>query len=321
MTPAIAATAPRRTRTGAVSMLAVAMAGWGTIGIFARGADASPLTVAAWRCVFAIGALTVLCLIVRGFTRSRFTRRNVAFTLLGGVALVANWVLLFAAYDTTTITITTVSYHAEPFFLVAIGALITRRRPSLRVIAWLAVAFAGLLLATRFIRLDGFAVDEGTLLGASFGTGAGLLYAVMTLLAKYTDGIHPQVMTLMQCMLGAVVLLPFADALDWSGTGWRWIAAMGVIHTGLLYWFLYAAARRLSTVTLGAMAFVNPAVGILTDILLTGTIPTVEQLIGIALIVAATLTITLRGDEEEAAGMDRQEGGRTGLGLGSSGRG
>ena len=278
-------------RAGAVSLLILAMAGWGTIGIFAREADASPITVAAWRCVFALGALLVLSSVARGFSRSRFTARDVVFTLAGGAALVANWVLLFAAYQTTTITITTVSYHTEPFVLVALGAIIARRRPSNRVIAWLLVAFAGLVFATRLVRFDGIAVDYGQLVGALYGAGAGMLYAVVTILAKHTRGIHPQVMTLMQCALGAVVLLPFADALDWDGTGWRWIAAMGVLHTGLLYWFLYAAARKLSAVALGAIAFVNPAVGILSDVLLTRTLPGPDQVIGIALITIALVAL------------------------------
>ena len=158
---------------GAVTALTLAMAGWGTIGIFAREADASPLTIAAWRCVFAIGALVVLCLIVHGFSRSSFTVRGVVFTLAGGVALVANWVLLFAAYETTTITITTVSYHAEPFFLVALGAMITRQRPSARVLVWLGVTFVGLVPATRFVRFNGAAADVETIVGALLGAAAG----------------------------------------------------------------------------------------------------------------------------------------------------
>lgn len=278
-------------------LLTIAMAGWGTIGLFAHGADADPVTIAAWRCVFAAATLAVMSIVIGAFRSSRFTRRAVLVTLAGGAALVANWVLLFAAFDRTTITIATVSYHMEPFLLVAIGALIARRAPSARSVAWLVAGFAGLLLATRFVRFDGLAHDGGSFVGPLAGLGAGLLYAIATLLAKYTDGIHPQVMTLMQCGLGALVLLPFAGMLDWSDSRWGWIAALGIIHTGVLYWILYAAARRLPTTTLAALSFVNPAVAVLTDVLLTGDLPTLEQFIGIAVIVASTLAITLKQEE------------------------
>ncbi|WP_309082305.1 DMT family transporter [Zhihengliuella sp.] len=290
---------PVTARARATVLLTIAMAGWGTIGLFAHGADADPVTIAAWRCVFAVVTLAVMSVAVGAFQSSRFTRRAVMLTLSGGAALVANWVLLFAAFDRTTITIATVSYHMEPFFLVAIGALIARRAPSARSVAWLVAGFVGLLLATRFVRFDGLALDSGSLIGPLAGLGAGLLYAIATLLAKYTDGIHPQVMTLMQCGLGALVLLPFAGMLEWSDSRWGWIAAMGVIHTGVLYWILYAAARRLSTVTLAALSFVNPAVAVLTDVLLTGDLPAPEQFIGIAVIVAATLAITLKQEDHE----------------------
>ncbi|WP_162183381.1 DMT family transporter [Psychromicrobium lacuslunae] len=277
----------------ATVLLTIAMAGWGTIGLFAQGAKTDPITIAAWRCVFAVGSLILMSLLVGAFRASRFTARAVTLTLVGGIALVANWILLFAAFDATTITIATVSYHMEPFFLVAIGSIIARRAPSRLSICWLLIGFTGLIFTTRFLRFDGLAIDSTSLIGPLAGLGAGLLYAVATLLAQRTEGIHPQVMTLMQCALGALVLLPFAGMLDWNGTSWWWIAAMGIIHTGILYWFLYAAARKVSTITLAALSFVNPAVAVLTDILLTGKLPTAEQLLGIALIIAATLAVTL----------------------------
>lgn len=285
---------PRSAALRAKIWLALAMAGWGTIGVFSIQAGTDPITTVAWRCVFASGALLLLALATDAFRKSTWTAKAVLLTLGGGVALVANWVFLFQSFATTTLTVATVSYHMEPFLLVALGALISRELPKRRDLIWLVVAFGGLLLATRFIGVDGIErLSPSQIGGVLSALLAGLLYALATLAAKHTAGIRPYVMTLIQCVTGALLLLPFSAQLQWSGTGWWWIAAMGVIHTGLLYSALYGSARVLSTMALAALSFVNPAVAIFADIAVYGHIPDLVQLGGILLIAVATITITV----------------------------
>ncbi|SEB82060.1 DMT family transporter [Arthrobacter woluwensis] len=285
---------PRSAVLRAKIWLALAMAGWGTIGVFSIQAGTDPITTVAWRCVFASGALLLLALATDAFRKSTWTVKAVLLTLGGGVALVANWVFLFQSFATTTLTVATVSYHMEPFLLVALGAVISRELPKRKDLIWLVVAFGGLLLATRFIGVDGIErLSPSQIGGVLSALLAGLLYALATLAAKHTTGIRPYVMTLIQCVTGALLLLPFSAQLQWSGTGWWWIAAMGVIHTGLLYSALYGSARVLSTMALAALSFVNPAVAIFADIAVYGHIPDLVQLAGIVLIAVATITITV----------------------------
>ncbi|WP_287901879.1 DMT family transporter [Arthrobacter sp.] len=285
---------PRSAVLRAKIWLALAMAGWGTIGVFSIQAGTDPITTVAWRCVFASGALLLLALATDAFRKSTWTVKAVLLTLGGGVALVANWVFLFQSFATTTLTVATVSYHMEPFLLVALGAVISRELPKRKDLIWLVVAFGGLLLATRFIGVDRIErLSPSQIGGVLSALLAGLLYALATLAAKHTTGIRPYVMTLIQCVTGALLLLPFSAQLQWSGTGWWWIAAMGVIHTGLLYSALYGSARVLSTMALAALSFVNPAVAIFADIAVYGHIPDLVQLAGIVLIAVATITITV----------------------------
>ncbi|WP_159537593.1 DMT family transporter [Aeromicrobium sp. 9AM] len=283
-------------RTLPTILLGAAMAGWGTIGYFTLQASASPITIAAWRCVFAVAALLVLAKASGSLAASRFTARAVALTLLGGFALVANWVLLFTAFKSTTLTIATVTYHMEPFFLVALSAIATRRAPDVRSLCWLTAAMIGLLFTTEFVSAAGVTSVGGRWDGVAAALAAGGLYAVATFAATRTEGIHPQVMTLMQCALGAVILLPFADRLDWSGTSWMWIATLGLFHTGVLYWVLYATVRQLSVVAIAALSFINPAVAVLTDIWVYNHPLSTGQIAGIAIIGAATVAVTRRAN-------------------------
>lgn len=271
------------------------MAGWGTIGLFSIQAGTDAITTTAWRCVFGAATLLVLSLATRSFRSSVWTRRGVVLTVVGGLALVANWAFLFFSFRQTTITITTVAYHLEPFFLVALGTIAARRLPRRSDMVWLLVAFGGLLLATQFIGAGGVQpLGAAQLLGIGAALAAGALYAVATFAAQHTRGIRPYPMTLIQCVVGAGILLPFAQTLEWGQSSWMWIAVMGIVHTGLLYSVLYSTARVLSTITIAALSFVNPAVAVLVDVIAFGHVPDALQLLGIAVIAGATLAMTLR---------------------------
>lgn len=130
--------------------------------------------------------------------------------------------------------------------------------------------------------------------GVGAALAAGALYAVATFATQHTSGIRPYPMTLIQCVVGAAILLPFAHSLDWSSSSWKWIAVMGIVHTGLLYSILDSTARVLSTITLAALSFVNPAVAVLVDVMVYGHVHDGYQLLRIGVIATATLAMTLR---------------------------
>ncbi|MBW6932362.1 EamA family transporter, partial [Salmonella enterica subsp. enterica serovar Weltevreden] len=68
---------------------------------------------------------------------------------LGGVAIVMNWLLLFAAYPRASISIATAVYNTQPFMLVALGALLFSERITLTKLAWLLIAFSGVLMIVQ----------------------------------------------------------------------------------------------------------------------------------------------------------------------------
>ncbi len=82
--------------------------------------------VVFWRCL--IGALTLLVFIVLSRQPfSRLTRFTLALAVIGGAALVVNWLLLFAAYSRISIGMATVVYNTQPFMLVLMGMVLGER--------------------------------------------------------------------------------------------------------------------------------------------------------------------------------------------------
>ncbi len=82
---------------------------------------------------------------VKPATFSRLTRLTLALAVLGGVALVINWLLLFAAYSRVSIGMATVVYNTQPFMLVLLSMILGERVSAVKW-GWLLLAFGGVVI-------------------------------------------------------------------------------------------------------------------------------------------------------------------------------
>lgn len=281
-------------QTRGAAQLTTAMMLSGTLGVFVVESGASPFDVVFFRVLF--GALALGGYVAaRGWLRDHgFTRRTLSLAALGGVFIVFNWVLLFSSYENTSISVATVVYHTQPFYVVLLGALLFRERITAAKVGWIAVAFAGLVLVSGVTPGD-FASGGTYLLGIGQALLAALLYGLSTLVTKRITGVRPHLIALVQVLVGIPLLLPFADFGAMSGTGWRWgwLVGLGLIHTGVMYVLMYAAYAQLPTAKIAVLAFVYPAVAMLMDWLVYGHHIGLVQALGVPLIVAASLKVTL----------------------------
>ncbi|MFE0385442.1 DMT family transporter [Streptomyces bungoensis] len=292
MTPQTTGQAPGQ--GSGTAQLTAAMMLSGTLGVFVVESGAPPFDVVFFRVLF--GALALGGYVTaRGWLRGHgFTRRTLALAVLGGVLIVLNWVLLFQSYENTSISVATVVYHTQPFYVVLLGALLFRERLTAARAGWIAVAFAGLVLVSGVTPAD-FTGGGAYLTGIGQALLAALLYGLSTLVTKRITGVRPHLIALVQVLVGIPLLLPFADfgAMRGTGWGWGWLAGLGLIHTGLMYVLMYAAYAKLPTAKIAVLAFVYPAVAMVMDWAVYGHHIGLVQALGVPLIVTASLKVTL----------------------------
>ncbi|AJF65730.1 DMT family transporter [Streptomyces vietnamensis] len=277
-----------RNETRGTLELTLAMVLSGTLGVFVVESGASPFEVVFFRCLFGALALGVYSLVRGFFTGHGFTSRKLGLAALGGVFIVFNWVFLFEAYAATSISLATVVYHTQPFFLVLLGALFMKERISRSKLGWLALAFAGLVLVSG-VRPG----DTASLAGLGFALAAAVLYALATFVTKRITGVRPHLIALVQVVVGLPLLLPFVDFGGVHGGGWGWLVGLGFIHTGLMYVLMYAAYAKLPTAKIAVLAFTYPAVAMGVDWAVYGHHIGLVQALGVPLIVLASLKVTL----------------------------
>ena len=276
---------------GALEMSA-AMAISGTIGWFVVHFDQPLADLLFWRCVFGAATLLVVCFAL-GLLKRGIAPRKFALAALGGVALVVNWVLIFASFSRASISIATAVYNTQPFMLVALGALLLSERLTAMKAIWLCIAFAGVVLVAQ-AKSGGGADGSSYLIGVLMALGAAFCYAVAAIVAKKLDGIAPHLIALIQVCVGIVLLAPFAHlkTLPADAATWGVHLTMGVVYTGLVFVLLYGALQKLSTPVAGALSFIYPLVAIGVDYVAFGQRLGALQLVGAAAILIAAAGMT-----------------------------
>lgn len=272
---------------GALEMTA-AMTISGTVGWLVIETGQTAPTVVFWRCVFGAVAMLVACAL-RGLLRpGMLSARQLGIMLLGGIALVLNWTLLFAAYPLASISVATVTYHTQPFMLTALGVLLFGERLTGDKAGWLLIAFAGMVLIVTGGQTAG-GTGSNYLAGIGMALGAAFFYAIAAAIAKQLKAVSPYLIVLVQMLVGSVLLAPFAGLVTLpadSGT-WALLVTIGVVHTGLMSTLLYAAIQKIPTSLVGALSFIYPVVAILVDRAVFGHRLDLIQWLGTAAILAA----------------------------------
>ena len=270
--------------TRGVWQMSLAMIISGSLGAFVLLSGLPVIDVVFWRCL--IGALTLLLFIVLSRQPfSRLTRFTLALAVLGGIALVINWLLLFAAYSRISIGMATVVYNTQPFMLVLMGMVLGERVSAVKW-GWLLLAFGGvvILLSSELAPTHGESLTAGVLLAL----GAAFFYALTAIIARKLHPLPAQHIAFIQVLVGVVMLLPLVQMPDFSASfPWRYLLILGVVHTGIMYQLLYSAIQKLPTPITGSLSFIYPLVAMVVDYLVFHHALTPVQLIGGMLILFA----------------------------------
>jgi len=264
----------------------------GSIGLFVRLTDLSPINIVFFRCAFGAIALGIYVL---SFKRDAMTiPRSELVPILGcGLVLVANWIFLFAAFKQTSITVAVSIYYLAPVLVTLYGLLFLGQEGTKAVVLGILLAFLGAALVSGITVEDVLALN---VLGASYAFCAAVLYAALILLSKGVKHTDSAVTALVQTTVGTLILSFFADFdIAFSDLNWVLIVTIGAVHTALLYILFFRGIRDSPILLVALLGFIDPLFAIFLDRFALGSEISTVQLIGIACIV---LALTLKAFSE-----------------------
>ncbi|MBR2481839.1 MAG: EamA family transporter [Oscillospiraceae bacterium] len=277
--------------------LALSMFIFGTIGIFRRGIVLPSSIIAMVRAV--VGTLFLLGLILakRQKIDREAVRKNLWLLILSGILLGFNWILLFEAYQYTSVATATLCYYMAPIFIILASPLLLKEKLTLRKGLCVVVALGGMVLVSGFAETGISGIGE--MKGVLFGLAAAVFYASVVLLNKGIRDISAYDKTIMQLGIAAVVLLPYTLLTEnWSSLSFDtntvvMLLIMGIVHTGFAYAMYFGTTRVLSAQTLALFSYIDPIVAVLLSALVLKESMSVLSLVGAVAVLGSTIVSEL----------------------------
>ncbi|WP_342509954.1 DMT family transporter [Sporosarcina sp. FSL K6-2383] len=265
--------------------MTLAMAIFGSIGFFTGKTGIPAAELVFVRCICATLFLG-LCWVVAGQHKVEVWRkREVIQTIICGVFLVLNWVFLFKAFEEMSITVAITLYNLAPIFVLIIGSLFLKEKMTVTGLLAIITCFLGSIFIIGIQNFSSFTDFVGS--GFGWAILSAVCYAMTMLIGKGITGLSAYAMTFVQTTIGILMLFPFMNFTVFVGlsdSNWFYIIGTGLIHTGFVYYLFFNSLRKLTTVVISALVFVDPVVAILLDTIILDFHPSILQTVGIFLI-------------------------------------
>lgn len=275
-------------------MLIASMVLFGTIGVFRHYIPLPSGLIACARGLIGALSLLLFLLILRKKPDRAAIRRSFLPLALSGAALGANWLLLFEAYNRTSVAVATLTYYFAPILLLLIAPFALKEKLTARKIVCIFVALAGMVFISGV--LGGGASG---LSGIAFALGAALLYPVIILLSKRLTEVNAFDKAIVQLLFAAAITLPYTVfAEEWSFSDFTLKATIllltvCVVHTGIAYALYFGALRSLNAQTLAILSYIDPLVAVVLSALVLKEPFGWTEAVGAILILGAALVSEL----------------------------
>lgn len=269
----------------AAIQLAVSMAIFGSVGFFTVNTGIPAEELVFVRCICATFFLGGLWLLTKGYKTEQWSRKEVLQTIICGVFLVLNWVFLFKAFHMMNISVAISIYNLAPIFVLLLGSIFLKERLTIPAISAVVICFLGSVMIVGIESLG--SLSELMNSGFIWAMLSAICYAMTMFVSKGISQLSTYALTFVQTIVGIIILLPFVNFAVFENLttmNWLYILGTGFIHTGIVYLLFFNSIRKLSTLIVSALVFVDPLVAILLDMIILDFRPSLIQLLGIILI-------------------------------------
>ena len=283
-------------------MLIIAMAIFGTLGVFVRNISVSSGELALYRAVLAAVMIGGYLLATGQKIPFRKIRREIPLLLISGVAMGFNWILLFQAYKYTTVSVATLSYYFAPVIVILVCPILFKEKMTTKQWICFLMSTVGIVMITGIGDLSG---SNQHLIGIMFGLGAAVLYATVILMNKFNKNVEGIHRSFLQFLATILVLIPYVMMTSGvnlgalNGKGWICLLLVGFVHTGVTYCLYFSSLKELPGQKAAILSYIDPLVAVFISVTILKEKMTFWQLVGGVLILGFTLWNELGTKEEK----------------------
>ncbi|MCR4892134.1 MAG: DMT family transporter [Lachnospiraceae bacterium] len=272
---------------------------FGTIGVFRRYIPFSSAFLAFSRGILG-GIFLLIFASLRKGTKERLANRDLLWLVLSGALIGINWMLLFEAYNYTTVAIATLCYYMQPTIVVLLSPIIFKERLTGKKAICAFFAIIGMVLVSGVIN-DG-SQNRGSFQGVLLGLGAAVFYSIVVIMNKRIAGVDAYQKTRIQLLSAGIVMIPYLLLTDGFRMGEVSVRAIillilvGIVHTGIAYVLYFGSMEGLSVQTIAILSYIDPVSALLFSALLLRETLSLMSIIGAVMIIGSAIISEMKAD-------------------------
>jgi drug/metabolite transporter (DMT)-like permease len=265
---------------------------FGATGVLGELITADPSFITWGRAAFAVLSLALFGRLLLTQPRSSFiSHGRWGVLLISGIVLALHWVTFFISVKVGGIAIATLGFASFPAFITLIEWGLLREAVTRTEWVRLWLVSLGLLLITPSFEFSNLGTEGllwGLLSGASFG-----ILAVLN--RRYLSAVNAFAVAGLQNVVVFLVMSPWVvgSLPQISLTNWLWVAALGVVCTGLAHLLFVSSLRSLPARSAGLVVALEPIYAIAFAWWFFSQEPSLRTLLGAALIILTILSASL----------------------------
>ena len=274
----------------ALGMLIISMTIWGTIGVFRRYIALPSSMLAFGRGAIGIAFLFALLMVKKQKLVKIDSKKTVLLLIVSGALMGLNWLLLFEAYNYTSVAVATLCYYMEPVMIILVSPILFKETLTKKKIICVLVAVMGMVLVSGVLESE-----VSGLVGIILGLSAACLYGTVVLMNKWLKDVETYQKTIIQLASASMIMIPymiitndFAN-VQFDSLSLIMLFVVGIVHTGVAYALYFGAIPKIKAQTVALFSYLDPVIAILLSALLLSEPLSLLGIIGAVCILSSTI--------------------------------
>ena len=245
----------------AYASLCSAMLIFGTIAIFRRNIPFSSELLAFSRGLLG-GVFLLIFVAVKHHRMEKVEKKQLALLIVSGAIIGIDWILLFEAYNYTTVAVATMCFYMQPTIVILLSPVLFREKLSVKKGLCALAAILGMVFVSGVA--EGAPPGAQDAKGIAFGLAAAVLYAATVIINKKIEVEDAYEKTIVQLLSAAAVLIPYLlltedfSAVVLDARTVVLVLIVGIVHSGLAYALYFGNVNKLPAQSVAVLSYIDP---------------------------------------------------------------
>ena len=273
--------------------LILSMIIFGTIGIFRKYIPIPSGALAMFRGIIGAIFLFAIIFISRKKLNIKAIKENLILLIISGALIGFNWILLFEAYNYTSVATATLCYYMAPVFVIFASPIFLKENLTLKQLICSVFAILGMVLVSGIFEVGLNNISE--FWGVLLGLGAAALYASVIIINKKLTNVNSFERTIIQLAAAGITIIPYTVLFEENSTTELninvvlLILFVGLIHTGIAYALYFGSIKNVKAQTAAIYSYIDPIVATILSVVVLNEKMSLLAVTGAIIVLGATL--------------------------------